>query len=70
MAAHGPLNTRHLAVKVMATKGLNTGDKVLAKAVAGRLISALRQQYRQRAVSQAISGRHRHGGYARGLVGN
>jgi len=29
LAAHGPLNTRQLALKVMAAKGLNTGDKVL-----------------------------------------
>jgi hypothetical protein len=31
----------------MAAKGLDTGDKVLAKAVAGRLIHALRQQCRR-----------------------
>jgi hypothetical protein len=36
LAAHGPLNTRQLALKVMAAKGLDTGDKVPAKAVAGR----------------------------------
>ena len=42
--ASGPLNTRQLALKVMAAKGLDTGDKVLAKAVAARLIHALRQQ--------------------------
>lgn len=40
--ASGPLNTRQLALKVMAAKGLDTGDKVLPKAVAGRLIHALR----------------------------
>jgi hypothetical protein len=38
--AHGPLNTRQLALKVMAAKGLDTGDKVLATAIAGRLIHA------------------------------
>ena len=43
----GPLNTRQLALRVMAAKGLDTGDKVLAKAVAGRLIHALRQQCRR-----------------------
>jgi hypothetical protein len=47
LAAHGPLNTRQLALKVMAAKGLDTGDKVLAKAIAGRLIHALRQQSRR-----------------------
>jgi hypothetical protein len=45
--AQGPLNTRQLALKVMAAKGLDTGDKVLAKAVASRLIHALRQQCRR-----------------------
>ena len=47
LAAHGPLNTRQLALRVMAAKGLDTGDKVLAKAIAGRLIHALRQQCRR-----------------------
>lgn len=42
LAAHGSLNIRQLALKVMAAKGLDTGDKLLAKAVAGRLIHALR----------------------------
>ena len=42
--ATGPKNTRQLALHVMAAKGLDTGDKVLAKAVAGRLIHSLRMQ--------------------------
>jgi hypothetical protein len=29
LAAHGPLNTRQLALKVMGAKGLDVGDKVL-----------------------------------------
>ena len=45
--ASGPLNPRQLALRVMAAKGLDTGDEVLAKAVAGRLIHALRQQCRR-----------------------
>jgi hypothetical protein len=45
--AQGPLNTRQLALMVMAAKGLDTGDKLLAKAVAGRLIHALGQQCRR-----------------------
>jgi hypothetical protein len=47
LAAHGPLNSRQLALKVMAAKGFDTGDKVLAKAIAARLIHALRQQCRR-----------------------
>ena len=42
----GPRNTRELAQAVMAAKGLDTGDKVLAKAVAVRLIHVLRLQAR------------------------
>ncbi len=40
----GPKSTRELALHVMASKGLDTGDKVLAKAVAAQLIHALRMQ--------------------------
>jgi hypothetical protein len=42
----GPRNTRELALAVMAAKGLDTGDKVLAKAVGYRLIHVLRLQAR------------------------
>ena len=42
--ASGPKSTRELALHVMASKGLDTGDKVLAKAVANQLIHALRMQ--------------------------
>ena len=42
----GPRNTRELALAVMAAKGLEAGDKVLAKAVAYRLIHVLRLQAR------------------------
>jgi|SRR5579863_9219927 len=42
----GPRNTRELAQAVMAAKGLDTGDKVLAKGVAYRLIHVLRLQAR------------------------
>ena len=47
LAAHGPLNTRQLALRVMAAKGLDTGDKMLTKAIAGRLIHVLCQQCRR-----------------------
>ncbi|HEX8168896.1 MAG TPA: hypothetical protein VF601_24295 [Beijerinckiaceae bacterium] len=43
----GPLTTRQLAIRVMQAKGLDAGDKVLAKALASRLIHALRQQCRR-----------------------
>ena len=42
----GPRNTRELAQAIMAAKGLDTGDKVLAKGVAYRLIHVLRIQAR------------------------
>jgi hypothetical protein len=45
--ASGPMNTRQLALHVMKAKGLDSGDRVLAKAVASRLIHALRQQARR-----------------------
>ena len=38
----GPLTTRQLALYVMKAKGLNQGDKVLAKSIGSRLIHALR----------------------------
>ncbi len=40
----GPKSTRELALHVMQSKGLDTGDKVLAKAVAAQLIHFLRMQ--------------------------
>ncbi len=42
--ATGPKSTRELALHVMQSKGLDTGDKVLAKAVAAQLIHSLRMQ--------------------------
>ena len=45
--ASGPKTTKELALHVMAAKGLDTGDKVLAHAMATRLIHALRQQWRR-----------------------
>jgi hypothetical protein len=43
---HGPHNTRELALAVMAAKGIDTGDTVLAKALGHRLIHVLRLQAR------------------------
>ena len=42
--ANGPKSTRELALTVMASKDLDTEDKVLAKAVAAQLIHQLRMQ--------------------------
>jgi hypothetical protein len=42
LTAEGPLDTRQLTVRVMATKGLNSDDKVLAQAIALRITQSLR----------------------------
>jgi hypothetical protein len=44
--ASGPKNTRQLAALILEAKGLEGGDKVLAKAFAHRLIHVLRIQAR------------------------
>ncbi len=44
LVEHGPMNTRALAAHILRAKGLDAGDKVLAKSVAGRVIHALRMQ--------------------------
>ncbi len=44
--ANGPQNTRQLSQAILKAKGLDTGDKVLAKAIGHRLIHALRIQAR------------------------
>jgi hypothetical protein len=38
------MNTRALAVHMFKVKGLDSGERVLAKSVAGRVIYALRMQ--------------------------
>jgi hypothetical protein len=43
----GPKTTRQLALHIIKTKGLDPGDKVLAKSIAYRLIHALRLQSKQ-----------------------
>ena len=45
--ASGPKTTKELALHVMAAKGLDTSDKVLARSMAMRLIHALRMQWRR-----------------------
>ena len=49
--ASGPKNTREIAAHIIKQKGLDTRDKVLAKAVGLRAIHALRQQRRNGAVT-------------------
>ncbi len=51
--ASGPKTTKELALHVMAAKGLDTGDKVLAHAMAQRMIHALRQQWRRGLINGA-----------------
>lgn len=41
---NGPMTTRELALHVMRAKGLDIGDKVLAKGIGSTLIHALRMQ--------------------------
>lgn len=44
LKAHGALTTKELALYAMRKKGMDTGDKVLANAIANRLIHSLRMQ--------------------------
>ncbi len=57
LAEHGPMNTRALVAHILAAKGLDGGDKVLAKSVAARLIHALRMQAKRGKI--AIKGKDR-----------
>jgi hypothetical protein len=45
--ARGPKTAKELALQVMAAKGLGTGNKVLAQAMAAQLIHTLRQLWRR-----------------------
>jgi hypothetical protein len=45
--ASGPKTNTQLALYVMAAKGLDIGDRVLAHAMARRMIHALRQRWRR-----------------------
>lgn len=45
LAQEGPLDTRELAQRVMTAKGFDATDAVLAKAIAFRIVQALRAQY-------------------------
>jgi hypothetical protein len=56
--AKGPRTTKELAVAMMAAKGMNVGDTVLAKAIGGRLIHSLRMQEQR---GQVLRDGKRHG---------
>ena len=53
LVKEGPLDTRQLARRVLAAKGFNPDDAVLAKAVAFRLVQALRLQHRRGTIGDA-----------------
>ena len=53
LTEQGPLDTRQIAAYIMDAKGLETGDKVLAKAIAYKIIHSLRQQERRGKLADA-----------------
>jgi hypothetical protein len=48
LASEGPLDTRQLTQRVMAAKGLDLNDKVLAQAIALRVVQTLRVRAKRR----------------------
>ena len=50
------MNTRALVTHILAAKGLDGGDRVLAKSVAERLIHALRMQAKRGKIAVAGKG--------------
>jgi hypothetical protein len=53
MAEHGPLSTRELSHHVMKAKGFNADDNELRKAIAFRIVQALRLQHRRGTMGDA-----------------
>lgn len=51
--ASGPLDTRELAAHVLSAKGFDATDEVLRKAVAFKIVQALRQQYLRGGIGDA-----------------
>ena len=47
LGAEGPLDTRQLTQRIMAAKGLNADDKVLAQSIALRIVQTLRMKARR-----------------------
>ena len=50
LAKEGPLDTRELTLRVMKAKRLNTGYKVLAQALALRVVQTLRMRAKRRVI--------------------
>jgi len=59
LVKEGPLDTRELTKRVMAAKGLNEDDKVMARAIALRVVQTLRMKARR---GQALDGSERRKG--------
>jgi hypothetical protein len=53
LTKEGELDTRQLAARVMEAKGLDTGDKELAKSVCLRIVQALRMQAKRNKIGSA-----------------
>ena len=53
LESEGPLSTPQLAIRAMKASGLDTGDKVLAKAVTMRIVYAMRAQHKRGKIGDA-----------------
>ena len=53
IAKHGPQDTRQLAAHVLAAKGFDASDEVLRKAVAYKIVQALRMQHKRGTIGDA-----------------
>jgi hypothetical protein len=53
LESEGPLSTRQLAERCMTASGLNVSDKVLGKAVAFKIIQAMRAQHKRGKMADA-----------------
>lgn len=53
LAEEGPLDTRELARRVMASKGFDPEDAILAKTVAYKVVQALRMQHLRGSIGDA-----------------
>jgi hypothetical protein len=57
LAREGPLDTRELAQRVMTAKGFDATDEVLRKAIAYKIVQALRMQHLRGTIGDA--GKHK-----------
>ena len=53
LESEGPLNTRQLAERAVKALGFETGDKVLTKTIALKIVQAMRQQYLRGTIGDA-----------------